>query len=68
MSVVSLSSFLVSNSSGRIRFPKTVFPPGLYQALPEVSGYMPPFFVDFFLPFFFVGTYFFTQSKSFNLT
>jgi len=22
---------------------------------------MPPFFVDFFLPFFFVGTYFFTN-------
>jgi len=35
---------------------------------PEVLGYLPPFFVDFFLPFFFVGTYFFTQSKSFNLT
>ena len=52
----------------RIRFPKTVFQPSLYPALPEVSGYMPPFFVDFFLLFFFVGTYFFTKSKSSNLT
>jgi len=68
MSVASLNPFWFSNSSGRIRFPKTVFQPGLYPALPEVSGYMPPFFVDFFLLFFFVGTYFFTQSKSLNLT
>src|SRR2546426_5031152 len=28
----------------------------------------PTYFEDFFLPFFFVGIYFFTQSKSFNLT
>jgi len=53
---------------GGIRFPKTVFQPGLYPALPEISGYMPPFFEDFFLLFFFVGIYFFTRSKSFNLT
>jgi len=29
---------------------------------------MPPYFEDFFLPFFFAGTYFFTRPKSFNLT
>jgi hypothetical protein len=34
---------------------------------PEISGYMPPFFEDFFLPFFFVGICCFTQFKSFNL-
>jgi len=67
MSVTSLNPFWFSNPSGRIRFPKSVFQPGLYPALPEVSGYLPPFFADFFL-FFFVGTYFFTKSKSFNLT
>ena len=33
---------------------------------PEVSGYMRPFFVDFFLPFFFVGTYFFHPIQMFQ--
>jgi hypothetical protein len=37
------------------------------QEVAETSGYMPLFFEEFFLLFFFVGTYFFTQSSSFNL-
>jgi len=37
------------------------------KVVAETSGYMPLFFEDFFLLFFFVGTYFFTQSNSFNL-
>jgi len=37
------------------------------KAVAETSGYMPLFFEDFFLLFFFVGTYFFTQLNSFNL-
>jgi hypothetical protein len=37
------------------------------QEVAETSGYMPLFFEDFFLLFFFVGTYFFTQFNSFNL-
>jgi len=63
-----LNPFWFSNYLERIRFPKTVFQLGLFPALPEISGYMLPFFEDFFLPFFFVGIYFFTQSKCFNLT
>jgi hypothetical protein len=37
------------------------------QEVAETSGYIPLFFEDFFLPFFFVGIYIFTPSKSFNL-
>ena len=37
------------------------------KVVAETSGYMPLFFEDFFLLFFFVGTYFFTQFNSFNL-
>ena len=41
-----------------------VFRLGVQEALDDFSGYMPRFFEDFFLPFFFAGIYSFTQSNS----
>ena len=38
------------------------------QEVAETSGYIPLFLEDFFLLFFFVGIYFFTQPPSFNLS
>ncbi len=37
------------------------------KVVAETSCYMPLFFEDFFLLFFFFGTYVFTQFNSFNL-
>jgi hypothetical protein len=37
------------------------------QETAEISDYMPLFFEDFFLLFFFAGIYFFTQPNSFDL-
>jgi len=65
----------LSSRPRRLSPPLADWPPGRerqylnsgMQETIEISDYMPLFFEDFFLLFFFVGIYLFTQSNSFNL-